>query len=137
MTGLFASWPIALTRETRLICARMVAVAWIQDNPRAVANRALSIRALTLQPRLTVTVVDREAMNRTWGTPSFFGVARVTVDIAPLCPECGRRRGKPTPQTFHEFGEHYSADTWTNPCGHVDQYADVLEEARELKRNLQ
>ena len=56
----------------------------------------------------------------------------VTVTIASTCPTCGGRRGKPVLRPYCEEGQFYSVHTWTNPCGHVDYYPDVLREARGL-----
>ncbi|MGW6420638.1 hypothetical protein [Streptomyces sp. NPDC055055] len=64
--------------------------------------------------------------------PGYSGVGIVTVTVAALCPKCGGPRGTDTvrPHRFHEDGEWYVADTWDNPCGHVDLYSSVLRESR-------
>lgn len=82
---------------------------------------------------MRVTVVDRKAMDEKYGTPAFKGVELRTVEILDCCPECGFSRGQPTKQRFHEWGEYYEVDCWTNPCGHGDKYADVLREARKIQ----
>lgn len=51
------------------------------------------------------------------------------IQISDKCPVCGGPRGEPVDKRFCEDGEWYSVNTWTNPCGHVDKYADVLREA--------
>ncbi|NHR05758.1 hypothetical protein HA052_11155 [Chromobacterium haemolyticum] len=56
----------------------------------------------------------------------------VTVTISSACPKCGGPRGKPAMQRYCEEGWFYSVHNWTNPCGHVDYYPDVLREARGL-----
>lgn len=56
----------------------------------------------------------------------------MTVAIPDTCPECGGPRGKPFSHTFHEGGEWFTVDRWTNPCGHVDKYAQVYREAKLL-----
>jgi hypothetical protein len=53
----------------------------------------------------------------------------VEVEISKTCPVCGGPRGEPGWYNFCEDGEWYSVNTWQNPCGHVDHYADVLIEA--------
>ena len=53
----------------------------------------------------------------------------VTVEVADTCPVCGGPRGEPTPHSQCEDGEWFSLNTWTNPCGHLDRYPDVLVEA--------
>ncbi|MFD8820841.1 hypothetical protein ACFV1C_00480 [Streptomyces sp. NPDC059605] len=62
--------------------------------------------------------------------PSDLGV--VTVTVATRCPACGGPRGWDTiqPYSFQVGDEEYTADTWTNPCGHMDLYPHVLEESR-------
>jgi len=106
---------------------------WIDNNSRACVNRVLSHASLFRNPNLMlVTVVDRASMNRKWGAAAFRGVEKVDIYISRDCPVCGEPRGVPRPTTFHEFGEHYSVDTWTNACGHVDKYRDLLTECRRL-----
>lgn len=82
---------------------------------------------------LTVTVVDRKAMNEKYGSPSFRGVELRTVEILPVCPICGELRGDIGSGRFHEWGEFYEVSVWTNPCGHTDSYSDVLREARMIQ----
>ena len=53
----------------------------------------------------------------------------VTIVIADCCPECNGPRGKPVPHRFCEDGEWFTTDRWTNECGHIDYYAQVLVEA--------
>ncbi|MCY0957655.1 hypothetical protein [Streptomyces sp. H27-H5] len=64
--------------------------------------------------------------------PGYSGVGIITVTVAARCPQCGGPRGWDTvaPIRFPEDGEWYTADKWTNPCGHMDLYASVLREAR-------
>jgi hypothetical protein len=78
---------------------------------------------------MTVTVVNREAIDRAWGTPGMYEVYRKTVTIADTCPVCGGPRGKPELRQFCEEGIFYSVHCWQNPCGHIDHYPDVLKEA--------
>lgn len=63
----------------------------------------------------------------------YVGVCIVTVTISTLCPVCGGPRGWDTVRNlnFHEDGDRYSVDHWTNACGHLDMYAAVLRESRE------
>ena len=76
---------------------------------------------------MRVTIVDRSAM-LPWGAPGPGRVVLRTVEIPDTCPVCGGPRGKPVRRPFCEDGEHYSADCWRNPCGHVDTYVYVLRE---------
>ena len=50
--------------------------------------------------------------------------------ISAACPRCGAPRGRPELQILADqvTGHYFCADVWTNPCGHVDSYADVLLE---------
>lgn len=82
---------------------------------------------------MRVTVVDRDAMRRIWNMPGLFRVILRTVTIADTCPVCGGKRGEPVKRLFHEDGESYCADTWVNPCGHIDLYQNVLREAEVLE----
>jgi hypothetical protein len=79
-----------------------------------------------LPERMTVRVCDwlsdREAD----------GVGVVTVTVAARCATCGGPRGHDavTPQEFTDGGVEFTVDRWTNPCGHLDTYDAILQEAR-------
>lgn len=73
---------------------------------------------------MKVTVLDRSG----WGRHGPYPDTR-TVEIPDTCPKCGGLRGKPVQRTYAEDGQFLTVDTWENPCGHVDKYADVLNEA--------
>lgn len=77
---------------------------------------------------MRVTVVDRRAMDATWGSGPSRVVLR-TVEISDTCPRCGRPRGEVRWERYCEDGEWYSVNRWQNPCGHSDSYASVLREA--------
>ena len=74
---------------------------------------------------MIVTILDRGADG--------WAMRFETVRISDYCPTCCAPRGVPAPRPFCEDGEFYSVDCWTNPCGHVDLYPDVLREARLLE----
>ena len=74
---------------------------------------------------MTVTVRDRSRESNYAYGPFF-----KTVTISKTCPTCGGRRGQPELRSFHEDGEWFYVHQWTNPCGHVDAYADVIREAQ-------
>ena len=78
---------------------------------------------------MRVTVIDREAQRQLWGR-GYQGIQQIlaTIDIADDCPVCGGPRGEPRIARHCEDGEWYSVSQWTNPCGHIDKYADVLNE---------
>jgi len=82
---------------------------------------------------ITVTVRDRATEDAHWGSPGLFSPILRTVTIADRCPVCAGPRGVPTPRPFSEDGVFFAVDCWTNPCGHIDRYADVLVEAAGLR----
>ena len=49
-----------------------------------------------------------------------------TIEIPNRCPKCGGERGTPKLTRQCEDGELYYVHTWTNPCGHIDKYADLI-----------
>ncbi len=60
------------------------------------------------------------------------GLGVVTVTVAARCATCGGPRGHDT-LTWAEFtdgGVEFTVDRWTNPCGHLDTYDAILQEAR-------
>lgn len=79
---------------------------------------------------MTVRVRDR-ASEKPWGI-GFTDPCVRTITISATCPRCGSERGKPQNLNQAEDGAHYSVDVWTNPCGHIDAYVDVVKEARTL-----
>ncbi len=70
---------------------------------------------------MKVIVVKREGWH----------VHTVRVEISTKCPICGGPRGEPTWHNFCEDGDWLTCNVWTNPCGHVDLYKDVLIEAKQ------
>jgi hypothetical protein len=72
----------------------------------------------------TVRVIDRS----TWGTSAPYPLIRA-VTVAWICPICGGPRGEPQDFPFYENDQALSCDRWQNPCGHVDLYPALLEEA--------
>ena len=51
--------------------------------------------------------------------------------ISALCPRCGGPRGTPEPRSLYDehTGHWYCADEWVNPCGHADDWLDIVLEA--------
>lgn len=80
---------------------------------------------------MTVRVRDR-ASEKPWGV-GFTDPCVRTVTISAACPKCGGERGEPRNLNQAEDGAYYSVDIWTNPCGHVDYYGDVVKEADALE----
>ncbi len=59
----------------------------------------------------------------------YHGFEVYDVEIADACPICGGPRGLPVLRPFMEDGAPYSVHCWQNPCGHVDFYGVVAQEA--------
>lgn len=79
---------------------------------------------------MKVKVVDRELQDKLWGNGyrSIHQIIKV-IEISDRCPLCGGLRGRPKLERFCENGEFYTVSTWRNPCGHLDRYCDVIQEA--------
>ena len=81
---------------------------------------------------MRVTVIDRAAMARAWGTGPFTIITR-ELEIADTCPVCGGPRGQPVLHSTYEDGCTAWPHTWDNPCGHIDKYRDLIEEVDSAK----
>lgn len=57
------------------------------------------------------------------------GFYRLTVTLQWVCPRCGGPRGEPFSTHSFDGSRRLGVDGWSNPCGHVDLYADVRAEA--------
>jgi hypothetical protein len=79
---------------------------------------------------MTVTVRDR-ASEAPWGVGLTNPVTR-KITISAFCPVCGGRRGEPQGLNQCDDGAFYWVQVWKNPCGHLDMYEDVLNEARVM-----
>ena len=60
------------------------------------------------------------------------GFWSMTVTISDYCPKCGMKRGTDTLHKGFSYdgSRRLVVDCWNNPCGHVDKYSEVREEAR-------
>lgn len=103
--------------------AELTRAGWVavhqSDAPRETFYQPLD------RATMTVTVRDRSRESNYYYGPFF-----ATVTIPRTCPVCGGPRGNPVRRTFAEDGAFYTVDQWENPCGHIDMYADVIEEGR-------
>ena len=54
-----------------------------------------------------------------------------------VCPECKKKRGEIKTVRSYDGSQVLFCDGWTNPCGHIDKYADVRKEAKENGLNIQ
>lgn len=59
------------------------------------------------------------------------GIFTVTLDIADTCPVCGGPRGEVYPGLSFDGSRRLTVDRWDNPCGHIDKYSAVREEAKQ------
>lgn len=53
------------------------------------------------------------------------------VTLRWICPVCGGPRGTPHKVRSYDGSQSMVVDGWTNPCGHVDKYSDVIKEYNE------
>jgi hypothetical protein len=60
------------------------------------------------------------------------GLHSMRVTLPWTCPQCGGPRGEPFETTSYDGSRRLGCDGWKNPCGHVDGYAAVRQEARAL-----
>lgn len=82
-----------------------------------------------MEETMTVTVRDLSSESE-WGHGLSGPVTRKAT-ISAFCPKCGGRRGEPKGLNYCDDGARYWAQTWKNPCGHVDSHMSVIEESRE------
>lgn len=48
-----------------------------------------------------------------------------------ICPVCGEPRGEVKQARSYDGSRILHCDGWSNPCGHIDKYDAVREEARQ------
>lgn len=60
------------------------------------------------------------------------GYHSLRVTLLWVCPICGGPRGEPHPALSYDGSRRLNVDGWTNPCGHVDGYATVRQEAKSF-----
>ncbi|MDH5436190.1 MAG: hypothetical protein OEX83_05465 [Gammaproteobacteria bacterium] len=59
-------------------------------------------------------------------------VAVSMVEIFEFCPVCKGPRGQVMTRLFWEEQKVFECDGWQNPCGHIDNYDQVKNEARQI-----
>lgn len=59
------------------------------------------------------------------------GIHALTVHLRWICPICGGERGEIHRALSYDGSRRLVVSGWNNPCGHIDKYADVLEEAKK------
>ena len=63
------------------------------------------------------------------GSIDHAGQHLITVTLRWVCPTCGGPRGDIIPAISYDGSRRLGCDGWSNPCGHVDFYANVRVEA--------
>ncbi|TDC00016.1 hypothetical protein E1091_05725 [Micromonospora fluostatini] len=92
------------------------------------------MRELTIEMEtMTVTIRDPARERALWGHGLTSPVTSEVV-IAAHCRTCGERRGKPRGARRCDDGAYFRVDEWSNPCGHIDYYEAVAQEAAEFLR---
>ena len=79
---------------------------------------------------MRVKIVDREATDRLWGTPSYNTAIVRELEIPDNCPVCGAKRGEPVLNRYCENETFYYVHNWKNTCGHQDNYADLIKQEK-------
>ncbi|WP_242890894.1 hypothetical protein [Actinomadura litoris] len=117
------AYPAALIRghhADRLVLR--LAEVWVQVNVSDITTLGTK-SDIPLADTRAVRVADRGTSR------SYEGIAIRTVQLVWTCPACGRPRGEPGHSMIVEDGEYYYVDAWSNTCGHIDMYRQVLVEA--------
>lgn len=63
------------------------------------------------------------------GSTDHAGQHLITLTLRWVCPTCSGPRGEITPAISYDGSRRLACDGWSNPCGHIDFYADVRAEA--------
>ena len=63
------------------------------------------------------------------GSEQHAGHHLIAITVAWVCPVCGEPRGPVFRTISYDGSLRLGCDGWTNPCGHIDLYADVRREA--------
>lgn len=58
------------------------------------------------------------------------GIYGIAVRLGWGCPRCGKERGQIKRGRSYDGSLMLDADTWENPCSHVDKYTDCIIEAQ-------
>ena len=63
--------------------------------------------------------------------PEHEGLFSLAVVLVWECPVCHERRGPITDALSYDGSRRLVVSGWVNPCGHVDKYAALIDEARD------
>lgn len=75
----------------------------------------------------TVTIPARDEHDGIW--------SRI-VTLRWVCPICGGQRGEPFESVSYDGSRRLHVHSWHNPCGHVDKYSSVRQEADAMNAEL-
>ncbi len=64
------------------------------------------------------------------------GLYQIKVKVYWVCPICKKTRGEIKQGRSYDGSLYLVCDTWENPCGHVDKYSAVREEAKNNGLNI-
>lgn len=53
------------------------------------------------------------------------GIFSMDVELEWTCPVCGGPRGEPRDGLSYDGSRRLGVHQWSNPCGHVDTYAEI------------
>lgn len=103
----------------------------IHQNPDFLSDGALSEHELA-------QIIQRAPIHtvRIPACENHYGLFAVDVRLRWACPICGNARGKIVKGLSYDGALSMSVDAWTNPCGHVDKYDEVRNEAAHNGLNL-
>ena len=82
-----------------------------------------------LHARLTLKTVTIPA------TAEHDGYYAITVILKWNCPTCGEPRGEPHDARSYDGSRILYCHGWENPCGHIDKYDKLREEANSNEYN--
>lgn len=83
-----------------------------------------------MSPRVKITVPARTDHK---------GKDSIEIEVRWFCPECGGQRGEIydavsiSMDKNGRFGKPLDCHGWNNPCGHIDDYPSLIEEAERSK----
>lgn len=58
------------------------------------------------------------------------GIDGVYIKLKWICPVCGKNRGDVFVGLSFDGSRKLNVHRWSNPCGHIDKYSSVLQEAK-------
>ena len=102
------------------------------DNKDGAIKEGEEFLPLTQSTQLIESSDNSPAPRKTVRIPAHVeheGFYLVSITLDWICPVCGGPRGEVYDTRSYDGGRIAYCDGWINPCGHVDKYADVRDEA--------